>query len=267
MLHYNVAPKLCNKMPLVDPSRFKYPSPLGQGKSLNWKNLCTGMIIYGTCENLVRAWESCRIFGTCSGAAGELQPVKAKAKATWTLRAGIAEAFQRPRRLRWSRDFHIPTHFEQNTDALQFSPSWNCMIFSMNTQCFHFLNLLKIEPHVLPMYLSLKLRTCDARERVERWTCRARRYSCSETPFTAELTISGVSIEAQLWNLTNSMRLIVYISRLNFLLQKWQNFLQLLLVARLKTRRIAEYESRVAPECERPVDSCIPRCMGRVRLT
>ena len=49
----------------------------------------------------------------------------------------------------------------------------------MNTQCFHFLNLLKIEPQVLPMYLSLKLRTCDARERVERWTCRARRYSCS----------------------------------------------------------------------------------------
>ena len=54
------------------------------------------------------------------------------------------------------------------------------------------------------------------------------------------------------------MQLIVYISRLCFLLQKGQDFLQLLLVACLKSRRIVENKSGVAFECERPVDIMYP---------
>ena len=50
------------------------------------------------------------------------------------------------------------------------------------------------------------------------------------------------------------MQLIVYFSRLCFLLHKQQDFLQLLLVACLKSRRIVEDKSRVAPECEGPMD-------------
>jgi len=50
------------------------------------------------------------------------------------------------------------------------------------------------------------------------------------------------------------MQLIVYFSGLCFRLYKGQNFLQLPLIARLKSRRIVEDESRVAPECERLMD-------------
>ena len=54
------------------------------------------------------------------------------------------------------------------------------------------------------------------------------------------------------------MQLTVYFSRLCFLLHKRQDFLQLLLVACLKSRRIVEDKPRVAPECERPVDIVYP---------
>jgi hypothetical protein len=50
------------------------------------------------------------------------------------------------------------------------------------------------------------------------------------------------------------MQLIVYFGGLCFLLHKRQDFLQLLLVARLKSRGIVEDEMRVASECERPMD-------------
>jgi hypothetical protein len=54
------------------------------------------------------------------------------------------------------------------------------------------------------------------------------------------------------------MQLIVYISRLCSLLHKRHNFLQLPLVACLKSRRIVEDKPRVALECERPVDIVYP---------
>ena len=54
------------------------------------------------------------------------------------------------------------------------------------------------------------------------------------------------------------MQLIVNISRFCFLLHKRQDFLQLLLVACLKSRRIVEDKSGVAPECERSMDVMIP---------
>ena len=54
------------------------------------------------------------------------------------------------------------------------------------------------------------------------------------------------------------MQLIIYISRLCFLLHKRQDFLQLPLVACLKSRRIVEDKSGVALECERPMDIVYP---------
>ena len=54
------------------------------------------------------------------------------------------------------------------------------------------------------------------------------------------------------------MQLIVYVSRLCFLLHKRQDLLQLLPVACLKSRRIVEDESGVAPEYEWPIDIVYP---------
>ena len=54
------------------------------------------------------------------------------------------------------------------------------------------------------------------------------------------------------------MQLIVYFLRLCFLLHKRQDFLQLLLVARLKSRRIVEDKSGIAIECEGPIDIVYP---------
>ena len=54
------------------------------------------------------------------------------------------------------------------------------------------------------------------------------------------------------------MQLIVHISRLCFLLYKRQDFLQLLLVTGLKSRRIMEDKPGVAPECERPINIVYP---------
>ena len=54
------------------------------------------------------------------------------------------------------------------------------------------------------------------------------------------------------------MQLIVYFIRLCFLRHKRQDFLQLLLVACLKSGRIVEDKSGVAPECERPMDIVYP---------
>ena len=54
------------------------------------------------------------------------------------------------------------------------------------------------------------------------------------------------------------MQLIVYIIRFFFLPHKRKDFLQLPLVACLKSRRIVEDETRVAPECERPMDIVFP---------
>jgi len=51
------------------------------------------------------------------------------------------------------------------------------------------------------------------------------------------------------------MQLIVYFSGLCFLLQEQPNFLEL---PRLKSRRIVENESGVAPECEWPMDIVYP---------
>ena len=53
------------------------------------------------------------------------------------------------------------------------------------------------------------------------------------------------------------MQLIFYFLRLGFLLQKRHNFLQLLLIARLKSRRIVEDKTGIALECERPIDIVI----------
>ena len=54
------------------------------------------------------------------------------------------------------------------------------------------------------------------------------------------------------------MQLILYISRLCFLFHERQDFLQLLLVACLKSRRIVEDKSGVALECERPFNIMFP---------
>ena len=54
------------------------------------------------------------------------------------------------------------------------------------------------------------------------------------------------------------MQLIFYFLRLGFLLQKRHDFLQLLLVARLKSRRIVEDKTGIALECERPIDIVYP---------
>ena len=58
------------------------------------------------------------------------------------------------------------------------------------------------------------------------------------------------------------MQLIIYISRFCFLLHKRQDFQQLLLVTCLKSRRIVEDKSGVAPECERPIDVMYPSLYG-----
>ena len=60
------------------------------------------------------------------------------------------------------------------------------------------------------------------------------------------------------------MQLIIYFLRLGFLLQKRQDFLQLRLVARLKSRRIVEDKIGIALECERPIDIVYPSLICRV---
>ena len=54
------------------------------------------------------------------------------------------------------------------------------------------------------------------------------------------------------------MQLIIYFLRFCFLLHKRQNFLQLLFVTRLKSRRIVEDKSGIALECKRPIDIVYP---------
>ena len=54
------------------------------------------------------------------------------------------------------------------------------------------------------------------------------------------------------------MQLIVYFSRLCFLLHKRQDILQLPLVASLKSGRIVEDKSGVALECERSINIVNP---------
>ena len=54
------------------------------------------------------------------------------------------------------------------------------------------------------------------------------------------------------------MQLIVYFLRLCFFLHKRQDFMQLLLIARLKSRRIMENKFGIALECERPIDIVYP---------
>jgi hypothetical protein len=54
------------------------------------------------------------------------------------------------------------------------------------------------------------------------------------------------------------MQLIAHISRLCSLLHKRQDFLKLTLVACLKSRRIVEDKTGVAPECEWPIDVMYP---------
>ena len=61
------------------------------------------------------------------------------------------------------------------------------------------------------------------------------------------------------------MQLILYIIRLFILLYKRKDFLQLPLVACLKSRRIMENKSGVALECERPID-IMYSSLKRVRL-
>ena len=60
------------------------------------------------------------------------------------------------------------------------------------------------------------------------------------------------------------MQLIIYFLRHCFLLQKRQDFLQLRLVARLKSRRIVEDKTGIALECERPIDIVYPSLICRV---
>ena len=60
------------------------------------------------------------------------------------------------------------------------------------------------------------------------------------------------------------MQLIAYFLRLCFLIHKRQDFLQLLLVARLKSRRIVEDKTGIALECERPIDIVYPSLICRV---
>ena len=54
------------------------------------------------------------------------------------------------------------------------------------------------------------------------------------------------------------MQLIAYVRHLSFHLYKRQDFLQLLLVACLKSRRIMEDKTGIALECERPIDIVYP---------
>ena len=54
------------------------------------------------------------------------------------------------------------------------------------------------------------------------------------------------------------MQLIVHFSRFCFLFHKQKDFLQLFLVARLKSRGIVEDKSRIALESERPMDIVYP---------
>ena len=58
------------------------------------------------------------------------------------------------------------------------------------------------------------------------------------------------------------MQLIVDFSRLCFHLHKRQDFLELLLVACLKSGRIVEDKFGVALECERPMDVMYPSLHG-----
>ena len=60
------------------------------------------------------------------------------------------------------------------------------------------------------------------------------------------------------------MQLIVYFIRLSFLLHKRQDVLQLLLIARLKSRRIVEDKIGIALECEGPIDIVYPSLICRV---
>ena len=62
------------------------------------------------------------------------------------------------------------------------------------------------------------------------------------------------------------MQLIVYFLRLCFHLHKRQDILQLLLVARLKSRRIVKDKTGVALECERPIDIVYPSLIGHGRV-
>ena len=54
------------------------------------------------------------------------------------------------------------------------------------------------------------------------------------------------------------MQLIAYFLRFRFLLHKRQDFPQLLLVPRLKSRRIVEDKTGIALECERPINIVYP---------
>ena len=60
------------------------------------------------------------------------------------------------------------------------------------------------------------------------------------------------------------MELIIYFLRLCFHLHKRQDFLQLLLVARLKSRRIVEDKTGIALECKWPIDIVYPSLVCRV---
>ena len=60
------------------------------------------------------------------------------------------------------------------------------------------------------------------------------------------------------------MQLIFYFLRLCFHLQKRRYFLQLLLVARLKSRRVVEDKTGIALECKRPIDIVYPSLICRV---
>ena len=60
------------------------------------------------------------------------------------------------------------------------------------------------------------------------------------------------------------MQLIACVGRLCFLLHKRQDFLQLVPVARLKSRRIVEDKIGIALECERPIDIVYPSLICRV---
>ena len=60
------------------------------------------------------------------------------------------------------------------------------------------------------------------------------------------------------------MQLIACVGRLCFLLHKRQDLLQLVPVARLKSRRIVEDKIGIALECERPIDIVYPSLICRV---
>ena len=60
-----------------------------------------------------------------------------------------------------SRSSYSHRHLRMRRTAIHlrisYLPSSSCTIFSLNTQYFHFLILTKLEPHILPMYLNMKL--------------------------------------------------------------------------------------------------------------